>query len=244
LKSPHNSNRRSLLRVVKPTPDRLGAASSNEADGGQSVVVPPRSILKVRVELGGVDEPVWRELLLPARLTLEDVHQALQLAFEWEDSELHEFQYGHQRFLDARDDLLMENANLSSDGEIRLHRLIETLPTDLHYVYGQGEIWIHTVRFLEIQEACPLMLYPLCIGGQNASPPEGVGAAVGYNDFIKCLQKPSSTEGKEALHWIGGYWDPTAFSANAINLQLHSDRKLVMVSNSQAKLMDHWGPEI
>jgi hypothetical protein len=58
----------------------------------------PQEIYQIKVTLLGTDPPIWRRLLVPADLTLEQLHDVLQLAMGWEDCHMHEFHIGQQRF--------------------------------------------------------------------------------------------------------------------------------------------------
>jgi len=58
----------------------------------------PQEIYQIKVTLLGTDPPIWRQLLVPAALILEQLHHVLQLAMGWEDSHMHEFRIGQQRF--------------------------------------------------------------------------------------------------------------------------------------------------
>ena len=51
----------------------------------------PQEIYQVKVTLLGTRPPIWRRLLVPADLTLEDLHDVLQAAMGWRDCHLHEF---------------------------------------------------------------------------------------------------------------------------------------------------------
>jgi hypothetical protein len=241
MRSPQGTRRH--LRAVSEG-DRSGTASAaGGQDAGTPTDVGPRAVLKMRVDLAGMEVPVWRELLVPARLTLEEVHVIVQVCFDWEDAHLHEFQVGHERFLDARDDTLLDMPHQRSDGQVRLHQLVDALPFEFHYLYSQDEFWSHRVRVTEMLAPSDVHLYPLCVGGQNAAPPEGVGGAHGYNDFLRCLARASTPDGIDALQWIGGFWDPGSFSTNVVNRTLHGDRRLLMMSNSRDRLERYWDPE-
>lgn len=62
----------------------------------------PEDIYQIKVTLLGTSPPIWRRLLVPADLTLEQLHDVLQLAMGWEDCHLHDFRIGHQRFGETR----------------------------------------------------------------------------------------------------------------------------------------------
>ncbi|MBD3877277.1 plasmid pRiA4b ORF-3 family protein, partial [Pseudomonas kunmingensis] len=65
---------------------------------------------------------------------------------------------------------------------------------------------------------CPHVLY--CIDGANASPPEDVGGAPGYADFLDALADPEHPEYLDMLDWYGDTFDPTAFDRDDINQRL------------------------
>src|SRR5260370_38592862 len=64
----------------------------------RNTVGKPQEIYQIKVTLLGTDPPIWRRFLLPANLTLEQLHDVLQLAMGWEDSHMHEFRTGQQLF--------------------------------------------------------------------------------------------------------------------------------------------------
>ncbi len=56
-----------------------------------------------------------------------------------------------------------------------------------------------------------------CIDGESACPPEDVGGAHGYAQFLAALADPSHEEHEQYLTWIGGRFDPSRFDLTAIN---------------------------
>lgn len=53
-----------------------------------------QEIYQIKVTLLGTDPPIWRRLRVPADLSLEQLHDVLQLAMGWEDCHMHEFRIG------------------------------------------------------------------------------------------------------------------------------------------------------
>jgi Plasmid pRiA4b ORF-3-like protein len=63
----------------------------------------------------------------------------------------------------------------------------------------------------------------VCIGGENACPPEDVGGPPGYEAFLEALadpKHPEHPEHRDLKEWIGGSFDPTAFSVDEVNERL------------------------
>jgi len=58
----------------------------------------PQDIYQIKVTLRYTRPPIWRRLLVPAGLTLDALHDVLQLAMGWDDSHMHEFRIGQRRF--------------------------------------------------------------------------------------------------------------------------------------------------
>jgi pRiA4b ORF-3-like protein len=48
-------------------------------------------IYQLRVVLDGISPLIWRRLLLPGDYSISDLHFILQIAFDWDDWNLHRF---------------------------------------------------------------------------------------------------------------------------------------------------------
>jgi pRiA4b ORF-3-like protein len=96
------------------------------------------------------------------------LHELLQIAFDWSDFHLHRFvirgkEYGLSRIgcttfrTDARKALL-------SQFHFRVNERFL-------YEYDFDDLWQHQIRFEGIQPVCEKKLYPVCVGGSCTSPP-------------------------------------------------------------------------
>ena len=61
----------------------------------------------------------------------------------------------------------------------------------------------------------------MCLGGANAAPPDDVGGAPGYDNFVAAMVDPKHPEHQQMLEWYGGLFDPTCFDAIALTLAYH-----------------------
>ena len=78
------------------------------------------SIISLKVALRDVGPPIWRRLLVPARMTLGDLHHAIQAAMGWEDAHLHVFDIAGRQYGDPREvDDVADEARLTVDGVLR-----------------------------------------------------------------------------------------------------------------------------
>jgi len=161
-------------------------------------------VYRVRVHLDDSDPPIWRRLDLRSDLTLDLLHQVLQVAFDWTDSHLHRFSLGggafdhhSQLFLCACD---VDNKEWPEDDDglpAAQTRLDETLsePGDiLHYLYDYGDNWELTLRLEEVLPAesdCPAAVV---VNGERAAPPEDCGHLVDADSLSEVLSDPALFE--------------------------------------------------
>ena len=48
-----------------------------------------KTIVRLKITLRGIKPPIWRRLLIPATMTLGNLHMAIQAAMGWEGDHLH-----------------------------------------------------------------------------------------------------------------------------------------------------------
>lgn len=53
----------------------------------------------------------------------------------------------------------------------------------------------------------------ICVGCENACPPEDIGGAPGYEEFLETMADPEHPEHAEQKAWIGRDFDPKEFSS-------------------------------
>jgi Plasmid pRiA4b ORF-3-like protein len=51
----------------------------------------PGTVYRLRVVLSGISPMIWRQLEVPATLTLAELHEVLQVSFAWNGEHLHRF---------------------------------------------------------------------------------------------------------------------------------------------------------
>ena len=78
------------------------------------------------------------------------------------------------------------------------------------YHYDFGDNWRHEVLFEGCLRAEPGKRYPVCLEGARACPPEDVGGAWGYEEFLEALADPEHEDHDGLLEWAGGSFDPEA----------------------------------
>jgi hypothetical protein len=79
------------------------------------------------------------------------------------------------------------------------------------YHYDFGDEWFHEILVEDILEPVSKKIYPKCIAGERACPPEDCGGPPGYENLLDILQNPNDPQYKELLNWIGNDFDPEKF---------------------------------
>ena len=81
----------------------------------------PLEIYQLKVTLLGTMPPIWRRLLVPANVTLAQLHDVLQAAMGWQDCHMHEFSAGHRHFGKPNpEDRLMGMPPVENERTVRL----------------------------------------------------------------------------------------------------------------------------
>jgi hypothetical protein len=137
----------------------------------------PAEIYQLHILLLQINPPIWRRLHVRSDSSIATLHELLQIAFDWSDFHLHRFvirgkEYGLSRRgcttfrTDARKVLL-------SQFRFRVNERFL-------YEYDFGDLWRHQIRFEPIQPIREKKIYPVCVGGACASPPEDCGGPEVY----------------------------------------------------------------
>ncbi len=174
---------------------------------------PGDSVLQIRITLRDVDEPpVWRQVLIPAAYPLARVHRVIQAAMGWENYHLHAFQIGKTTYGPDPEGELGQ----ADETKARLAD-VARVGTRIGYEYDFGDGWEHelVVEARAVAEAGKI--YPACIAGQGACPPEDSGGAYGFEQLKELLAGPPSAERDEIQEWTGGDYDPARFDLAAAN---------------------------
>ena len=90
----------------------------------------------------------------------------------------------------------------------------------LAYDYLFAEGWHIDIRVEKIVRAEKKGVYPVCVAGERAGPPEDCGGLAGYKDMICCLKHPETDLGREWREWLGAGYDPEKFDLDVINKAL------------------------
>ena len=172
------------------------------------------------VELEDVRPKVWRRLLVPLTIDLSRLHVMLLWGTGWDGGHVHEFIFGHDHY-GATEPGREFPADLMPEEDVTLSEALGSRKT-FQYLYDFGDSWWHKVKVEKIVTLDASIEYAQCIGGENACPPEDVGGAPGYEEFLEALADPDHPEHADQKEWIGRPFDPRAFDIDEINARLNA----------------------
>lgn len=135
-------------------------------------------IYRLRVALDGISPLIWRRLLVPGDYLIADLHFILQIAFDWDDVNLHRF------FIHGKDYGIYHSGGMSfSDdpSQVKLADFKFRRGEKFLYEYDFFNGWKHLLRIEEILSFDPKKKYPLCTGGGNLSISEAQRKAAEFD---------------------------------------------------------------
>jgi hypothetical protein len=171
----------------------------------------------LKIQLLDIEPAIWRRFIVPASITLDRLHDVIQIVMGWTDSHLHEFTIGNKRYTEypesKKDGLVC--------GRYRLGDLLKQKGRTFRYLYDFGDSWEHELVLEESRYFNPELRTELaCLEGERACSPEDVGGILGYFEFCKALKDPEHEEHESYMEWSGGDYDSERFDADAVNGEL------------------------
>ena len=184
----------------------------------------PESIYQIEIRLNNVSKPpVWREVQVPADLTLSDLHAVIQTSMGWFTSHLHQF------YVDRRGDHYGPPSPWGDDfledyTGMRMDQFLQGPGDKLLYEYDFGDGWEHTIKLKKILVPEDGMKYPRCLKSKGACPPEDCGGPWGFDEFKAAMANKKHSQHRDMVEWYGAQYDPMdSPSAAQITKELQSE---------------------
>ena len=152
------------------------------------------SIYHLRIVLRGVSPLIWPRVLVHSDTPLAHLHTILQILFAWSEEHLHSFHI-HGKEYGSR--------GVPTRG-VRLQDFCLHRGERFRYVYDFGAHWECEMRLEALLPLAPRRVYPVCIGGKRAAPPEDCWGAWGY------LERLAQHRLYPPLEAMGGELTPSA----------------------------------
>jgi len=174
-------------------------------------------LYQLKVTLRGIRPPVWRRLLVRGNLTLNRLHNVLQIALGWTDSHLHQFRVRGKIYGVPDPEGPDWGTATLDERRVKLASVAPAERTRFIYEYDFGDGWEHEVLVEKILPPDADAELPVCLAGRRACPPEDCGGIWGYENLLRVVADPEDPEHGEMLEWLGGAWDPEEFDPAMVN---------------------------
>lgn len=174
----------------------------------------PAELLLLHIELNDIEPTIWRRFLVPETITLGKLHRVIQAVMGWTDSHLHEFDIAGEKYgTPSSDDW---GAPVNSETRKTLVNALQGKKR-FGYLYDFGDSWEHRIT---VEKRLPMISAPqehYCIEGENACPPEDVGGALGYQDFLDAMANPAHPDHDDRVEWYGGVFEASVYDCKPVN---------------------------
>lgn len=179
-----------------------------------------QEIYQFKVSLVHIQPTVWRCIQVPCNYDFWGLHMAIQDVFGWENRHLHEFHVRNAELntldrigIPDEEDHGMRPVVLPG-WDVQLAAYFSGPIKSVQYLYDFGDGWMHEVKLEDVLPREPGIAYPRCIDGERACPPEDCGGFPGYERLLEIMSDPLHEEYEEMFAWVGGRYDPEAFSTD------------------------------
>jgi hypothetical protein len=178
------------------------------------------SSVEMTIKLDGIKPDIWRRFVVDTSLTLDDLHNIIQVVMGWDYEHLYSFTIGGIEYgiPDDGDDFFgneVDDARKTKLSKLHFHE-----KDKFGYLYDFGDSWEHTIKVGKILPGENPYGLAFCIEGARNCPPEDCGSVPGYEDIVEAMKNRKSKEAKEFIEWLGEPYDPEHFDRDLINKRL------------------------
>jgi hypothetical protein len=160
-----------------------------------------KEIIQMKISLDGIRPQIWRRFIVESLISLENLHEIIQIVMGWENCHLYSFSIGGEE--------VSKKMTFKALG-LREKDMIG-------YLYDFGDNWEHTIVVEKIASSDKKIETPRCITGSCNCPPEDCGSVPGYVDIVEAMKKPKTRKAREYIEWLGDIYYPAQFDIKEIN---------------------------
>jgi hypothetical protein len=114
---------------------------------------------------------IWRQLEVPATVTLAQLHEVMATSFAWSGEHLHRFTVHGRDY--GSGELWLNDPSTVRLADLGLRERERF--TYAYYFFSALRCWRHDLRVEAITPPRPQRRYPWCSGGARTAPPEDCG---------------------------------------------------------------------
>ena len=173
-----------------------------------------REVYKLDIRLNDIEPPIFRKVLVSNDVDLSTLHHILQITMGWNDTHLHQYLIDDKRYGTPDPDF---DDGTMEESSIKLRTAVKRPGDKMIYEYDFGDGWEHTITLEEILPYTHDIKLPQCISGERSCPPEDVGGAYAYQEFLEGYLNSSHPDHSNLIQWAGEYFEPEFFDIVEVN---------------------------
>ena len=182
-----------------------------------------RAVYLLRIQLKGSKPVISRTLQVMNTVSLESLHEILQIAMGWGMEHSYEFKNAELSFVPPWFEFA-DGAFYSRDGQLR--DLLKNQDDQMTYVYDFGDWWEHQITLEKVLPAGRSNAPTQLLKAKGDCPPEDIGGIGTYNHIRAVLTDPTHQDHKKLCRKYkikSGTWDPDLVDIDEINQWLQSE---------------------
>jgi len=203
----------------------------------------------IQLSIGGID--VWRRIIIPENLTLEELHKIIQTIFNWRNSQPFEFYVENSphrnsvrplhlpteagrpgeniRKFPAANSRAEKSADsgraqyLPNQRKLYPGALIQDLKEqdNIELLYEYGTKWNVRIMILSRTES-PISKPVRCVAGAGMAPPEFIDGPIKFKRALAALENGNDSERLNARQELGTEYIPGEFDLDSCNRSLNA----------------------
>ena len=186
------------------------------------------SVYQLKVTLQGIKPAIWRRIQVPGHIKLGVFHEILQEVMGWTNTHLHQFVIQGKHFGAPHKE--SDSPATEDENKLTLAEAIHLAGAIFSYEYDFGDGWEHQLKVENVLPVEGNNLFPACLAGTRACPPEDCGGPYGYQELLEALREPHHERHEELAEWLSEFsegegFDPERFNLTWINQALRAMAK-------------------
>jgi hypothetical protein len=137
-------------------------------------------VYQLRIWIRKISPQIWRRLLVRSDSTIAELHDILQIAFDWADDHLHRFLIRGKPYGIGRVGGIIFDDNPL---QVHLHDFHFRPKETWLYEYDLTDWWQHEIRLEHVLPFDPTKPYPICTAGKRRGPIEDCGGPQAFMEL-------------------------------------------------------------
>jgi hypothetical protein len=160
----------------------------------------PVAAYQLHILLQHTKPAVWRRIRVRSDVTLQQLHELIQIVMDWDDEHLYQFRRGKDIFEPPSPDTFMPAYGVEA---VQLRDLLYKPKGKLGYLYDWGDNWEMQIVLEQIGPFHKDSPAVELLDVNGAAPPENCGGIPGFLKLLHILKDPSDDEYQIMRDWLG-----------------------------------------